>query len=78
MDYLMTLNGYQLDSAYVQSQVADHQAAVTLFQQAQNNADDNEVRAYASKYLPHIQEHLTDAIALRDSIQTQTRIGIKH
>jgi putative membrane protein len=75
MDYLMTLNGYQFDSAYVEYQIAGHQAAVTLFQQAAaNSEDDDDVRSYATKYLPHIQEHLTDAMSLRDSIVAQPRI----
>jgi putative membrane protein len=77
MDYLMTLNGHQLDSAYISSQVDAHQATATLFQKAvANNEDDNDVRAYAVKYLPGIQQHLTDAITLRDSIATQTRIRL--
>jgi putative membrane protein len=68
LDYLMTLSGYQFDTAYVNSQVKDHQLAITLFTTAKNNADDDDVRAYATKYLPHLQEHLTTALELQAAL----------
>lgn len=75
MDYLMTLSGHSLDSAYIAMQIEAHQSAVTLFQQAvAYNEGDDDVRTYAAKYLPHIQEHLTDAMSLGDSIGVQTRV----
>jgi putative membrane protein len=66
--YLKTLQGYQFDTAYVNSQVKDHQMAISLFTTAQMSADDADVRAYAVKYLPHLQEHLTRAQELKAAL----------
>lgn len=65
-EYLMTLSGYQFDTAYVNSQVKDHQLVAAMFEEAKDNSDDEEVREYATKYLPHIEEHLTTALSLQD------------
>jgi putative membrane protein len=67
---LMSLEGYTFDTAYVNSQVKDHLMAISLFQQAQTNSDDKDVKAYAVKYLPHLQEHLTSALALKADLET--------
>jgi putative membrane protein len=68
LEYLKTLNGYRFDTAYVNSQVKDHKAAIALFTQAQSNADDGDIRAYATKYLPHLQEHLSNALELQAAL----------
>jgi putative membrane protein len=63
---LMTLSGYQFDSAYMASQVSDHQMTLTLFENELDSGKDERVRAYANKYKPHIEKHLQKA----DSIMT--------
>lgn len=63
---LSAMNGYTFDSAYVYNQIKDHERAMALFQTEAAAGMDSELRAYASKYLPHIQMHHHKA----DSIST--------
>jgi putative membrane protein len=61
MAQLNAMAGRAFDSAYIHSQVADHQLAITLFTQEQQNGRHVDVKGYANKYLPHLQMHLTRA-----------------
>lgn len=72
---LMTYSGYQFDTAYVNSQVKDHELAVTLFQRAKDDGDDADVKAFASKHLPHIQEHLATALSLKQHLDANPPAG---
>lgn len=65
---LLTLTGYQFDTAYMNSQVRDHQKMITLFESQINSGNDQQVKAYANKYLPHIQMHLTEATTIANSL----------
>jgi putative membrane protein len=57
-DKLAVLSGTAFDRAYVQAMVADHQKDVAEFKhQASMNAD-NDVKAWAAKTLPTLEEHL--------------------
>lgn len=58
---LSTLMGYSFDTAYMRSQVKDHAATVTLFQNEATGGRDQDVKNYANKYLPHVQMHLDEA-----------------
>jgi putative membrane protein len=69
-EQLQTLNGAAFDSAYIKSQIDDHNKAITLFQHEGVNGVEQRVKAYANKYLPHLREHLDRA----DSIQTVMKI----
>lgn len=62
---LMTLTGPKFDSAYMHSQIQAHQMTQDLFESQISQGQDQEVRNYASKYLPHINMHLhmADSIA---------------
>jgi putative membrane protein len=64
--YLQTLSGRAFDSAYIHSQVLDHQATVDLFQNEINNGNDVDVRNYASENLPTIQMHLQMAMEMAE------------
>jgi putative membrane protein len=55
---LAKLSGKAFDSAYMKSQLADHQVAVTLFSQEAANGTDPSAQAYAAKYLPKLKMHL--------------------
>jgi putative membrane protein len=54
---LTGLVGYSFDSAYMHSQVKDHEKAIALFETQSSNGIDPDVTGYATKYLPHIQMH---------------------
>jgi putative membrane protein len=59
VEHLEGLSGAEFDKAYMQHMVADHNKAVTLFQTGANTAQDVDIKAYAAKNLPIIQEHAT-------------------
>jgi len=46
------------DKAYMDAQVKAHTEAVTLFDNASKNEADPELKAFASKHLPHLKMHL--------------------
>jgi putative membrane protein len=61
---LVTLQGVAFDREYMAGQVADHEEAVTLFTTTAKESHDAEVKAWAAKTLPTLQEHLQMARAL--------------
>ena len=68
MTRLNSLSGYQFDTAYINSQVKDHQKTLNIFQMEQGDGDHWRVRYYASKYRPHIEMHLHVADSLQDAL----------
>ncbi|HEX2970649.1 MAG TPA: DUF4142 domain-containing protein [Bacteroidales bacterium] len=64
----MTNNAF--DSAYIQSQVMDHQAAQTLMQTQISNGKNMDLVEYANKNLPAINMHLQQALNLRTYINS--------
>ncbi len=57
-EQMQSLSGEQLAQKYAQQMVADHQKTVDMFQSEIQNGQDADVKAFASKTLPTIQEHL--------------------
>ncbi|HYI11628.1 MAG TPA: DUF4142 domain-containing protein [Thermoanaerobaculia bacterium] len=57
LEHLATLSGAEFDKAYMQHMVADHGKAVSQFQTASTSAQDADVKAWAAKTLPTLQEH---------------------
>ncbi|MBA1204116.1 DUF4142 domain-containing protein [Pseudomonas capeferrum] len=55
------------DKSYVNNQVDAHQKAVALFEKEANSSDKAELKAFAAKTLPHLQEHLKEAQALQST-----------
>lgn len=56
-DHLNMLSGAEFDKAYMQHMVADHQTDIAEFEKAASSATDSEVKAFASKTLPTLQQH---------------------
>jgi putative membrane protein len=54
---LAALAGPELDRVYMQAMVEDHAAAMTAFQSAAAGAADPDLKAWAAKTLPVLQEH---------------------
>jgi putative membrane protein len=54
-------SGREFDSAYIHSQVMDHQNAIQLFQNLVNNGNNSRLRNYASSMLPHLNLHFQKA-----------------
>ncbi|HEY3268102.1 MAG TPA: DUF4142 domain-containing protein [Armatimonadota bacterium] len=55
---LSRLHGAAFDSAYVKGMVGDHRADVAEFSKAAGKARNPDVKAFASRTLPVIQDHL--------------------
>jgi putative membrane protein len=56
-DRLSQMSGANFDRAYMQEMVNDHQKTVTLFREESQTGKDPELKAWAAKTLPVIQEH---------------------
>ena len=61
---LEKLSGAAFDRAFAAQMVKDHQAAVALFRTEARSGRDPEVKAWAAKMLPNLEEHLKQAQAL--------------
>ena len=57
-DKLSKMKGDAFDRAYMAHMVTAHQEAVSLFQREAKTGKDNEAKAWATKTLPTLQEHL--------------------
>jgi len=55
---LSNLSGAAFDRAYMQDMVSDHKTDVSEFQKEADKGTDPEVKAFASKTLPTLQQHL--------------------
>lgn len=57
-DKLAKLKGAAFDSAYMSAMVSDHKEDVSAFQREAKSGKDPDVKAWAEKTLPTLQEHL--------------------
>jgi putative membrane protein len=62
---LTSMKGMTFDTAYIKSQIQDHQNAISFFESEINYGTSQQVVSYANKYLPAIKMHLqrADSIA---------------
>jgi putative membrane protein len=61
MDKLSSLSGAAFDKAYLKAMVRDHRKDVKEFQKESTDGMDSDVKAFAAKTLPVIQDHLRRA-----------------
>jgi putative membrane protein len=57
-DKLSTLSGKDFDKAYISGMVEDHEKDVKEFEKASKDAKDPDLKAWAAKTLPTLQDHL--------------------
>ena len=57
-DRLSKLSGREFDAAYIRNMLKDHKEDVAEFESTAKKANDADVKAFASKTLPTLQEHL--------------------
>jgi putative membrane protein len=57
-DRLSKLNGAAFDRAYMADMVRDHRTDVSEFRKESQSGSDPDVKAFAGKYLPTLEEHL--------------------
>lgn len=58
VQHLASLKGREFDSAFKQHAIEDHQKDIEKFKTASEKAQDPELKAFASKTLPVLQQHL--------------------
>ena len=63
--------GADLDKAYVDAMVTDHQAAIAKFENAASNASTAEAKKLASAALPTLRDHLQMAQALQQKMASK-------
>lgn len=63
MAKLEKLDGAAFDRQYARMMVSDHKKEISKFQRASNDLLDTDLKAFASKTLPNLQEHLQMAQA---------------
>ena len=69
MEDLRQLEGHSFDEEYADEVAVDaHEDAVDLFEDAADDADDADVKAFAAKLLPKLQQHLEMGEQLEDMI----------
>jgi predicted outer membrane protein len=65
---LSKLQGAQFDRAYVTEQIAGHEEAIRAFRFAANNAQDQQVKAFAAQTLPTLQGHYAEIAKLAKTV----------
>lgn len=71
---LQGLSGDKFDKVYArEAGVKDHKAAVALFTRQAQRGGDPDVKAFAQKTLPTLQEHLQMAQAMHDSVMAPSK-----
>jgi putative membrane protein len=65
LDQLQKLSGKPFDEAYNKDEVQNHESTITLLQQYAQNGDNSDLKQWASKVLPEMKQHLTNAEKLK-------------
>lgn len=68
-DKLSKYSGKQFDKAYADTMADDHEKDVKEFDKASKNAQDPDLKAWAAKTLPVIQDHFKMAQAMKDKLK---------
>ncbi|HEX4234990.1 MAG TPA: DUF4142 domain-containing protein [Caldimonas sp.] len=58
-------SGADFDRAFKQQMIADHKSAIALFQKEAKSGSDPDLKSFAGKTLPTLQEHLKMAEAMK-------------
>jgi len=69
LDKLQNLSGAEFDKYYVSNMVRDHRKDVREFEKASQNLSDPDLKAFAEKTLPTLQEHLRMAENLESQVK---------
>jgi putative membrane protein len=72
LDALAKLNGAEFDKAFLHHAVTDHQKDIKKFQTEADKANDQDIRAFAQKQLPILQQHLQMAKSANDATHGST------
>ena len=67
------LTGNAFDTRFVGQMVTDHEKMVDIYKRASNDAQDADIKAYATNALPKLEEHLKQARDLKDKITKEDK-----
>jgi len=76
-DRLAKLSGEAFDHAYMQEMVTDHRKAVNAFRMESKSGKDADVKAFAAKTLPTLEEHLKQAQEAHRAVGTSGTVTKK-
>src|SRR5690349_20205624 len=68
LDRLSRLNGPDFDRTYMQDMTKDHRTDVAEFRREANRGQDPDVKAFASKTLPTLEDHLKMAESIQKEV----------
>jgi putative membrane protein len=77
LDKLGKLSGANFDREYMQHMVGDHKSTVAMFQAEAKSGKDADVKGFAGKTLPTLQEHLKMAQTVNDAARTGKNAAAK-
>src|SRR6478672_8230657 len=77
-DRLAKLSGAAFDRAYMQHMLADHRKDVNEFKKESTSGKDSDVKAWASKTLPTLEEHLKLAQDANKAVGTSGSTSTKN
>lgn len=69
---VLNASGSDFDKKYMQLMLEDHQQDVEQFRKAAQDADDPQVKAFASKVLPTLEQHLQHARHVAQQVGVET------
>jgi len=69
-DRLSKLSGAEFDKAYMSDMLKDHKMDVSAFRKESQTGKDPEVKAFASKTLPTLEDHLSSAESANRAVAT--------
>ncbi|HEV2693848.1 MAG TPA: DUF4142 domain-containing protein [Verrucomicrobiae bacterium] len=72
-EHLQKLYGHDFDKMYMNHMVKDHMKDIAEFESEAKNGDDAELKTWASKTLPVLQEHLQLAKAAQAKVEPAAR-----
>ena len=73
LDNLSKMTGADFDKAYMANMVDDHKEDVSDFKKEASGGKDADVKGFAAKTLPTLQEHLQMAQTTRDAVKKGTK-----
>ena len=69
MEKLGKLNGAEFDREYMKHMVDDHKKDVSLYEKQAKSGKDGDLKSFAAKTLPILQEHLALAQSTQDALK---------
>ncbi len=69
IDELIKKKGADFDKDYMSMMVDDHEETIKKFEDAEKNAIDEDIKAFATKTLPLLRKHLETAKKIKDGLK---------